>query len=48
MTAHLSRLADLRAKLAARRGKPGMDVNVKALEAEIARLEAIATDQVEN
>ncbi len=34
------RLAELKRKLAARRGKPEYAENVKAIEAEIARLEA--------
>lgn len=42
------RLDELRGKLAARKGKPEYAENVKALEAEIARLEAqIAADDAE-
>jgi hypothetical protein len=36
----MTRLEELKAKLAARKGKPGMAENVKQLEEEIARLEA--------
>lgn len=35
----MTRLDDLRRKLAARKGKPGFEENVRAIEAEIARLE---------
>lgn len=34
-----ARLTQLRAKLAAREGKPGMEKNCEAIKAEIARLE---------
>lgn len=34
------RLAALKAKLAAREGKPGFEANVRELKEEIARLEA--------
>lgn len=34
-----TRLINLRAKLQARKGKPGMEKNCEAIEAEIARLE---------
>lgn len=33
-------IAELKAKLAAREGKPGFAANVEAIKAEIARLEA--------
>lgn len=36
----MTRIDELKAKLVARKGKPGMAENVKALEEEIARLEA--------
>ena len=36
----MTRLDDLRAKLKARKGKSGFEDNCKAIEAEIARLEA--------
>lgn len=39
------RLAQLRAKLQARKSAPGLANNVKALEAEIARLEAELREQ---
>ncbi len=37
------RLTDLRAKLAAREKQPGFEENVKAIRAEIARLEQEAS-----
>ncbi len=37
-----TRLADLRRKLKARRGNPQFTENRKAIEAEIARLEALS------
>jgi len=37
------RIAQLRAKLAAREGRPGFEDNVRALKAEIARLVEEAT-----
>lgn len=40
MTQQEDRLAQLRAKLAARENKPGMKKNVEQLRAEIAALEA--------
>lgn len=36
----MTRIDDLKRKLAARTGKPGFEENVKAIRAEIARLEA--------
>ena len=38
----MTELEALRAKLAARKGKPGFAANVAAIEAEIARLEGTA------
>lgn len=35
----MTRLEDLKRKLATRKGKPGFEENVRAIEAEIARLE---------
>lgn len=35
----MTRIEQLKHKLAARKGKPGFEDNVKAIEAEIARLE---------
>lgn len=40
------RLTDLRAKLAAREGRPGMTANVAAIKAEIQRLEQEIADGV--
>lgn len=41
------RLAVLRAKLAARKGKPGFEANCRAIEAEIATLESAQTTEGE-
>lgn len=40
MADNADRIAELEAKLATRRNKPGMADNVKAIEEEIARLKA--------
>lgn len=40
----MTRLEELKAKLAARKGRAGMAENVKALEEEIARLEQQSGD----
>lgn len=41
----MTRLEDLKRKLAARTGKPGFEENVVAIRAEIARLEKEANDE---